>query len=98
MEHKHDNEAALSTRIRFRLKTQLFLSVFKKIRVHTRTGKRRFRKVPLGRPSSKSFVSGDRPVVYVWTECQSVKKMLRFQKYPDMCVDVALVKDFLPPS
>ena len=59
MEHKHDNEAALSTRIRFRLKTQLFLSVFKKIHVHTRTGKRRFRKVPLWRTSSKSFVFGD---------------------------------------
>ena len=36
---------ALLTRIHFRLKTQPFLSVFKKIRVHTRTGKRRFRKV-----------------------------------------------------
>ena len=44
---------ALSTRIRFRLKTQ---------------GKRRFRKVPLWRPSSKSSVFGDRFIVYVWTE------------------------------
>ena len=70
---------ALSTRIRFRLKTQLFLSVFKKINVHTRTGKRRFPKVPFWRASSKSFVFGDRFIVYV-----------RFQKIR-IRVDVASV-------
>ena len=35
-------------------KRNFFLSVFKKNHVHTRTGKRRFRKDPLWRPSSKS--------------------------------------------
>ena len=35
-------------RIRCRLKTQLFLSVFKKIRVHTRTRKRLFEKFHFG--------------------------------------------------
>ena len=76
---------ALSKRIRSLLKTQLFLSVFKKICVHTRTGKWRFPKVPLWRSSSKSSVFGDRFIVYVWTEGQSVKKKLRFQKYLDTC-------------
>ena len=43
---KDTHTGQLSTRIRFRLKTQLFLSVFKKI--HTRTGKRRFEKFHFG--------------------------------------------------
>ena len=60
--------------------TDFFLSVFKKIRVHTRTEKRRFRKVPLWRPSSKSHFFGDRFIVYVWTEGQSVKKKVPFSK------------------
>ena len=50
-----------------------FIRSFKKIHVHTRTGKRRFPKVPLWRPSSKSSVFGDCFIVYVWTEGQSKK-------------------------
>ena len=65
---------ALSTRNRFRLKAQLFLFVFNKIHVHTRTGKRRFRKVPLWRPSSKISVFGDRFIVYLWPEGPIRKK------------------------
>ena len=66
-----------------------FIRVFKKIHVHTRTGRRRFRKVAVWRLSSKNSVFGDRFIVYVWTDGQSVKKKLRFQKYPDTGVDVA---------
>ena len=74
MEHKHDNEAALSTRIRFRLKTQLFLSVFKKIASTREQENGVFEK----------FHFGERFIVYVHVDGRSIrKKRWRFQKNPD---------------
>ena len=70
-------------------KRNFFLSVFKKTHVHTRTGKRRFPKVPLWRPSSKSSVFGDRFIIYMWMEGQSVKKSCVFKNIR-IRVDVAL--------
>ena len=63
------------------------VSIFEKLRLRpsTRQHETAFRKDPLWRAFSKSFVFGDRKRrLRVDTNSKRMKKM-RFQKYPDTC-------------